>query len=72
VSEIGVDEMAFRKGHSYLSPVNDLIRRRVLHVAEDRKQSSLDGFRETLTAEQIGGIRAVAMAMWDPYIASVR
>src|SRR5688572_32217566 len=27
---------------------------------------------ETLTAEQIGGIGAVAMDMWDPYIASVR
>jgi hypothetical protein len=26
VSEIGVDEKAFRKGHSYLTLVNDLIR----------------------------------------------
>lgn len=44
----------------------------MLYVAEDRKQSSLDGFWETLTAEQISGIRAVAMDMWDPYIGSVR
>lgn len=72
VSEIGVDEKAFRKGHSYLTVVNDLVRGRVLYVSEDRKQSSLDGFWETLTAEQISGIRAVAMDMWDPYIASVR
>jgi transposase len=48
----------FWKGHSY--------------VAEDRQQSSLDGFWKTLTAEQISGIEAVAMDMWDPYIASVR
>ena len=41
-------------------------------MAEDRKQSSLDGFWETLTEEQIGGIEAVARDMWDPYIASVR
>jgi len=41
-------------------------------VAEDRKQSSLDGFWETLTPEQISGIGAVAMDMWDPYVASVR
>ena len=66
VSEIGVDERAFRKGHSYLTLVNDLVRGRVLYVAEDRKQSSLDGFSETLTAEQVSGIRAVAMDMWDP------
>jgi len=72
VSQIGVDEKAFRKGHSYLTLVNDLLRGRVLYVAEDRKQRSLDGLWETLTAEQIGGIGAVAMDMWDPYIASVR
>ena len=72
VGEIGVDEKAFRKGHSYLTLVNDLIRGRVLYVAEDRRQSSLDGFWETLTGEQISGIRAVAMDMWDPYIESVR
>lgn len=72
VSDIGVDEKAFRKGHSYLTLVNDLVRPRVLYVAEDRKQSSLDGFWETLTVEQLNGIRAVAMDMWDPYIASVR
>ncbi len=30
VSQIGVDEKAFRKGHSYLTVVNDLLRGRVL------------------------------------------
>jgi transposase len=72
VSYIGVDEKAFRKGHSYLTLVNDLNRGRVLYVAEDRKQSSLDGFWATLCEEQVGGIDAVGMDMWDPYIASVR
>jgi transposase len=72
VTQIGVDEKAFRKGHNYLTLVNDLLRGRVLYVAEDRKQSSLDGFWETLTAGQTAGIEAVAMDMWDPYIASVR
>ena len=47
VSQIGVDEKAFRKGHSYLTLVNDLMRGRVLYVAEERRQSSLDGFWET-------------------------
>jgi len=72
VSQIGVDEKAFRKGHNYLTLVNDLVGGRVLYVAEERKQSSLDGFWGTLTPEQISGIEAVAMDMWDPYIASVR
>ena len=72
VSQIGVDEKAFRKGHNYLTLVNDLVGGRVLYVAEDRKQSSLDGFWETLTEAQINGIEAVAMDMWDPYLNSVR
>ena len=44
VSKIGVDEKAFRKGHSYFTLVNDLVRSRVMYVAEGRQQSSLDGF----------------------------
>jgi transposase len=72
VSQMGVDEKAFRKGHSYLTLVNDLLRACVLYVAEDRKQSSLDGFWDTLTVEQISGIEAIAMDMWGPYIVSVR
>ena len=44
----------------------------MLYVAEDHKQSSLDGFWATLTRGQIGAIEAVAMDMWNPYIASVR
>jgi transposase len=71
VGQIGVDEKAFRKGHNYLTLVNDLERSRVLYVAEERKQSSLDGFWGTLTKEQMESIEAVAMDMWDPFIASV-
>ncbi len=69
---LGVDEKAFRKGHKYLTLVNDLTRSRVLYVAEDREQSSLDGFWPTITAEQQASIEAVALDMWDPYVASVR
>jgi len=72
VRHLGVDEKAFRKGHKYLTVVNDLIRGRVLYVAEDRKQASLDGFWATLSEPQREGIEAVAMDMWDPYVESVR
>lgn len=69
---LGVDEKSFRKGHKYVTVVNDLSRNRVLYVAEDREQKSLDGFWPTLTQKQREGIRAVAMDMWDPYVESVR
>ena len=69
---IGVDEKAFRKGHNYLTVVNDLERGCVLHVAEDRRQASLDSFWQTITNAQRDGIAAVAMDMWDSYVASAR
>jgi len=72
IAHLGVDEKAFRKGHSYLTVVNDLDRSRVLYVAEGREQTSLDGFWESITEEQKADIAAVAMDMWDPYVASVR
>jgi len=50
-----MDEKAFRKGHNYLTLVNDLRGSRVLYVAEDREQKSLDGFWGTLTEEQRAG-----------------
>lgn len=72
IPHIGVDEKSFRKRHRYFTLVNDIERRRVLYVAEGRRQQSLDGFWPTLSDEQRRGIQAVAMDMWDPYVASVR
>lgn len=69
---IGVDEKAFRKGHRYATLVADLDRGRVLYVAEGRQQTSLDGFWNTLSAEQLASIEAVAMDMWEAYESSVR
>ncbi len=39
IGYLGVDEKSFRKGHKYLTLVNDLARGRVLYVAKDRASS---------------------------------
>jgi transposase len=72
IEHIGVDEKSFTKGHRYFTLVNDLDRGRVLFVGEDRTQESLDEFWSTLGQDQIDGIKAVAMDMWDAYINSTR
>src|SRR5512136_2680276 len=72
VAHLGVDEKAIAKRHKYLTVVADLDRSRVLYLAEDRKQESLDGFWPTLTPAQRAGITAIAMDMWEPYIQSTR
>lgn len=69
---IGVDEKAFRKGHKYMTVVCDLERGTVEHVAEDRKTTSLESFYEGLHPEQLEGIEAVAMDMWQPYMKATR
>jgi transposase len=72
VRHLGVDEKAFQKGHRYFTLVNDLDRGRVLYVAEDREETSLDGFWSTLTEEQTHAIQAVSVDMWDAYLNSIR
>lgn len=72
IPHIGVDEKSFRKRHRYVTVVNDIDRGRVLYVAEDRKQKSLDGFWPTLTEEQLASIEGVAMDMWEPYVNSTK
>jgi transposase len=67
-----VDEKSYKKRHQYATLVNDLERGRVLYVAKDRESASLDGFWKTLAPEQLAGIEAVAIDMWDPYEKSIR
>ncbi|MGH9121884.1 MAG: ISL3 family transposase [Acidimicrobiales bacterium] len=69
---LGVDEKAAGKGHDYITVVCDLERGVVDHIADERKQTSLDSYFERLTLDQKAGIQAVAMDMWEPYAASVR
>ena len=66
VTHIGVDETAFKKGHDYVTIVSD--GKRVLHVADERKTSSLDSYYDTLTDEQKAGIVSISMDMWPAYI----
>ena len=51
-----------------MTVVCDLERATVEHVAEDRKAESLQDFWESLSPEQLGGVKAVSMDMWAPYI----
>jgi transposase len=72
VSRIGVDEKAFKRGHSYMTVVCDIDRGTVEFVAEARTKASLQGYFDALTREQRTGIQAVAMDMWAPYLEATR
>ena len=72
VRRIGIDEKASAKHHRYISVVCDLDRGTVEYIGEDRRETSLDGYFNALTEEQRQGIEAIAMDMWDPFVAAVR
>jgi len=70
IRRLGVDEKAVAKRHQYVTLVCDLDRATVEYIADDRKQTSLDAYYGSLSKKQLRGIQAVAMDMWDPFIAS--
>jgi transposase len=72
VTRIGVDETSFQKRHEYVTVVTDQAKGTVVHVADDRKQETLEGWFDTLSAEERASIESVAMDMWGPYIAAVK
>jgi transposase len=67
---LGVDEKAVAKGHRYVTLVCDLDRSTVEYIGDDRKQTSLDAYYQSLAKKQLAGIKAVAMDVWEPFISS--
>ena len=69
-ARLGVDEKALSKGARYITLVCNLDAATIEYVAEARRMESLDGYFLSFPAAQLEGIRAIAMDMWPPYIAS--
>jgi transposase len=68
---IGVDEKAAAKGHKYLTLVCDLEQATVEHIADERRQASLDGYFEAFSQDELARVKAVATDMWEPYVNSI-
>lgn len=69
---IGIDEIAYEKGHKYLTIVRDVDLSKVIWVGKSRTKEALDEFFHKLGMEKSWNIEQVVMDMWDPYIASVK
>jgi transposase len=70
IAHLGVDEKAVAKRHCYVTLVCDLDRATVEYIGDDRKQTSLDAYYQSLSKKQLAGIEAVAMDMWEPFVSS--
>jgi transposase len=69
---IGVDEKSFAKGHRYETLVYDIDTATVDYVGDKRDQDSLDEYYKQFSLEERQKVKAVAMDMWDPYIAATK
>lgn len=72
IYRIGVDELAYRFGHQYLTVVGDHDRRQVVWVAEGRTQQALQGFFDKLGPAQTARLGAVSMDMSTIYSEATR
>ena len=67
VPHVGMDEKSFRKGQDYVSVMTDIDGSRVLEVSQGRDEQAADVLWETLTDDQQGNVKAVAMDMARSY-----
>jgi transposase len=67
IGAIGVDEVAWRKGHQYLTLVYQIDggRKRLLWIGRDRTEASFRNFFEMLGKERSGKLRFVCSDMWQ-------
>lgn len=73
IKHIGIDEKNFLKGHSYTSLLNDLEEGCVVDVVEGRSQESTENLlNKGLSDRQKQNVEAIAMDMWDPFMAATR
>lgn len=70
ITSIGIDEIQYRRGHKYLTLVYQLDdgAKRLLYVARDRTEASLNGFFDILTESTISGIQFACTDMLPAYL----
>jgi len=74
ISSIGIDEIQYRRGHKYLTLVYQLDNgmKRLLYVARDRTEASLNGFFNILSQPTIDGIQFACTDMLPAYLKVLR
>jgi transposase len=72
VTNMGIDETSYQKGHEYVTVLLDKDSDCVLDTLDDRKAETVKTWLETQEICDLSGLRSISMDMWDPYIKAVR
>ena len=72
ITILGIDEVAEKKGHRYLTIVTDLESHRVIWVGRNRDRATLRKFFSWFGQKRSRRLRCVVIDMHDPYEAEIR
>lgn len=74
IKALGIDEVAYKKGHKYLTVVYQIDQgvRRLLWIGRDRTEKTLGCFFDWFGQDRSDLIRYVCTDMWEPYLKVVR
>lgn len=72
ITEVGIDEVAEKKGHRYLTLVTDLKKRRVLWVGRNRDRATLRKFFRWFGQKRTRRLKCIVIDMHDPYELEIR
>jgi len=71
LTDIGVDELSYRKHHEYVTVVIDHRRQRIVWAAKGKNADTLRGFFDALGAERCAKLASVTIDMSAAYIKAV-
>ena len=72
LTQIGIDEISYKKHHHYLTIVTDHVRQRVVWVGVGRSMETLEGFFDQLGEQRASNLEVVSIDMAGAYIEAVR
>jgi transposase len=74
ITALGIDEVAWQRGHTYMTLVYDIsgATKRLLAVAENRTEVSLRSCLDGLGQPACQGVNFVCSDMWKPYLNVIR
>src|SRR5579885_3111059 len=74
IKGVGVDEIAYNRGHKYLTLVYQIEANmvRLLWVGKERTVKTFHGFFDMLGKETCAGIEFICSDMWRPYLRVIR
>lgn len=74
ITALGVDEVAYRIGHHYMTLVYQIDHgvKRLLFIGKDRCEATLRDIFHDLGKERCAGVKVVCSDMWKPYLKVIR